>query len=331
MKRYTHAWLSFKAIELLQNYTGQFNPNRNKSLESFLKFINNFPQTFVRGSWFPDNVISDNVQGGHTWKYKLDSSGKFETRRPPNHNLCFQAVGGHMNKKVSLNLPISDLPDRCEALGQMIRDTIKITNKLDRGDVAAFNDSQIAILFLIISHYIADAHVPVHCDNRDFNNPSKIHSDLEGHWEKEIKKHHKISYKNKQFDLNADNKLQRKSTLASYSSSLLKKVDDLIFNNNWSNLTSSSNNWRVFLGNNNNFWDYIVSVCHVNFFTSLDMFPITPPQGVNFNTVRILQNASLKTKVDQFSPLILADAINSIAIIWLASWERWELLDDGIR
>ncbi len=39
MKKYTHAWLALKAVELLKSYAGKFNEERNKHLDRFLKFI----------------------------------------------------------------------------------------------------------------------------------------------------------------------------------------------------------------------------------------------------------------------------------------------------
>ncbi len=134
MKKYSHAWLALKAVELLKSYRGEFSKERNERLERFLEFISSYPNTFVRGAWFPDTVIKDNTQGGHTWKYKLDSAkGRKVTYRPPSHNTCQAFVKSDLNKKVSLVERYSDLPDRCEALSQTIRDTILITNKHDRG------------------------------------------------------------------------------------------------------------------------------------------------------------------------------------------------------
>lgn len=52
MKKYTHAWLALKAVELLKSYSGGFNKSRNERLERFLEFISTYPSTFVRGAWF---------------------------------------------------------------------------------------------------------------------------------------------------------------------------------------------------------------------------------------------------------------------------------------
>lgn len=333
MKKYTHAWLSLKAIELLKSYQGNFSEERNKRLERFLKFIAQFPDTFVRGAWFPDTVIKDNVAGGHTWKYEADDvNGRTVSYRPPSHNTCIQFVEDRLDTKVLLDARTSDLPDRCEALGQTIRDAILITNKVTSGDVVVFNDSQVALLFLMLSHYICDAHVPVHCDKRDFYTPSKIHPDLEEYWEKEIKKYYKVSTISEQFDLDEDQNLQRNEKAKNYEASFLCKCDEILQNAYWENMADAGEGWKTFLGRtNNNFWDYLVSICFVSYLLSEKMFPLQPPDGVDYDTVSIMKTSPFKESVIELSPYIFADAINSVALLGFAAWERWELLKKGVR
>lgn len=333
MKKYTHAWLSLKAVELLKRFEGKFSVDRNKTLKRFLSFISKYPNTFVRGAWFPDTVIKDNTQGGHTWKYYLDpANGKPEKRRPPRHINCLGFVESQLKQKISLDVRISDLPDRCEALSQMIRDSVLITNKTKSGDVVAFNDSQIALFFLMLSHYVCDAHVPVHCDNRDFYRPSKIHPDLEGYWEKEVKKYYVVSTKMEQFDLNAEGDLQLRYGKKDFKQSMLGECESLLEKTKWDQMQRTRNHWSDFLGKgNNNIWDYLVSICAVSFQMSLLLFPITPPTGIDYSTVRIMKEATIKKDIVKYSPFILADAIHSVAMLWLASWERWELLAKGIK
>jgi hypothetical protein len=331
MKKYTHAWLSLKAVELLRSYEGKFREERNKYLNRFLNFIGTYPTTFVRGAWFPDTIIKDNTQGGHTWKYYPDPvNGKVESRRTPSHNNCMTFVQNDLNKKLSLDAKISDLPDRCEALGQTIRDTTLITNKVKSGDVVVFNDSQIALFFLMLSHYVCDAHVPVHCDNRDFYTPSKVHPDLESFWEKEITKYYKISKKAEQFDLDEDDNLQCDISKRGYNESILFECDKIIKATKWARMREARHHWSAFLGNNNNnFWDYLLSVCVVSFHMSQLMFP--PYADVNYNTIKILEVSPFREDVIKYSPFILADAVHSVALLWLSAWERWELLAKEIR
>jgi len=333
MKMYTHAWLGLKAVDLLKSYHGRFCDVRNKRLKGFLEFISKHPTTFVRGAWFPDNVIRDNTQGGHTWKYSLDSvNGRTVSYRPPAHNKCMEFVAGSLSHKVSLNARVSDLPDRCEALGQTIRDSLLMTKKFKKGDVVAFNDSQIAIFLLMLSHYICDAHVPVHSDNRDFYGPSKVHPDLEDFWEKEIKKYYRVSSRARQFDLDADQMLQRDTGKSGFEDSILYKCDRILEETEWDNIGTANEDWRVFLGStNNNFWDYMVGVCLVSFHMSVKLFPIDPPAGVDYDNLRIMEVEPFKDQVTHYSPYMLADAINSVALLWLASWERWGQLEDSER
>lgn len=44
-----------------------------------------------------------------------------------------------------------------------------------------------------------------------------------------------------------------------------------------------------------------------------------------------MKRSPFKEKVVEYSPYIPADAINSVAVLWLAAWERWELLQKGVR
>ncbi len=330
MKKYTHAWLSLKATELLRTYCDSFRGERKERAERLVGFISEHPSTFVRGAWFPDTVVKDNTQGGHTWKYHLDpTGGRVVKYRPPSHNQCLSFVEAELGKKVTLDTKISDLPDRCEALSQTIRDAIRITNSVVKGDVVTFNDSQIAILFLMLSHYVCDAHVPVHCDSRDFYTPSKVHPDLEEFWEDEIKKYYRVSTETEQFDLDEEQNLQLDTNREGFEDSILNKCDEVLRQSAWDNMGRTKRNWRIFLGRgNNNIWDYLVSVCLVSFHMSLKMFPL---DAVDYDEVRIMEVSPFKESVIQYSPYILADAINSVALVWLATWERWELLARGIR
>ena len=333
MKKYTHAWLALKAVELLWRRAGQFNSERQERLHRFLAFISKNPTTFVKGAWFPDTVIKDNVHGGHTWKYSLDpSNGRVEKRRPPGHNNCLTHVQSKLNRKISLDSRTSDLPDRCEALSQTIRDSILITNKNERGDVILFNDSQVALFFLMLSHYVCDAHVPAHCDLRDFYGPSKVHEDLESYWEEEIMKYFKISTVREEFDLDEGGNLQRNLGTDGYDQSILYRCDQILQQSNWEDMGTADNHWSALLGKtNNNFWDYLVSVCLVSFHMSLLMFPMDPPAGVDYETLRIMETEPFAERVEEYSPEILADAVNSVSLLWLSAWERWELMREGRR
>ncbi|MDP4224062.1 MAG: hypothetical protein Q8868_12195 [Bacteroidota bacterium] len=324
MKQYTHAWLSLRAMKLLEDKMSTLPPDVQKYTERFLGFIKSYPSTFVRGAWFPDSVISDNLQGGHTWKYEFSDTGRVNNYLAPDFNTCKTLIpAADFDKPLNLVTSISALPDRCEALSQSIRDMIKIYNSLKKGDVIAFNFSQVAIFFLMLSHYTADAHMPLHCDARDFNDPSTVHPDMEDIWEKEALKYYEASKKYKQFDLDQDNNL-RLINAQNYGTSFLSKIDTLL-NNLQFTPKSNKIEFDMYLGNTNkNIWDYLVGVCHVSFLTSTQLLPIGGPY--DYKTIKIEQESNLYNNFINRSPNILADAIASIAIVWLSTWMRWELL-----
>jgi hypothetical protein len=165
--------------------------------------------------------------------------------------------------------------------------------------------------------------MPLHCDARDFNDPSTVHPDIEDIWEKEIFKYYGASKKYKQFDLDQENDLQF-TNAGGYNTSFLSKIDTLLSNLQF---TPKSNNIKfdMYLGStNNNLWDYLVSVCHVSFLTSMQLLP--DDGTYDYKTIKIDQIPVLYNSIIDRSSNILADAIASIAIVWLATWMRWELL-----
>ena len=48
------------------------------------------------------------------------------------------------------------------------------------------------------------------------------------------------------------------------------------------------------------------------------MFPLQPPNGVDYNTVRIMEVSPFRENVIELSPYIFVDAINSVALLCLA-------------
>jgi hypothetical protein len=87
------------------------------------------------------------------------------TYRSPKHTSSITLIDKRRQKEKVILAPNSTLPDRCEALRQAIRDMIKIQRKEGKGSPIIFNDNQIALYFLMLSHYIADTHTtaPLRC------------------------------------------------------------------------------------------------------------------------------------------------------------------------
>ncbi|MFH0924410.1 MAG: hypothetical protein V1872_02055 [bacterium] len=184
MKSIAHAWIALMALERLKTpkdsvgFIGnQFKPFSlghsfdtyyNKQAKRFVKYFDKHKDAFVQGAWFPDSVISDNLTGGHTLKIKNPSTDlekqeaaiiKNET---PDHLSTRRTFIKETRLKEEVYIKHNYiLPDRCEALSHAIRDMVLIQKDQPKGSDILFNDDQITLYFLMLSHYLADAHVPL--------------------------------------------------------------------------------------------------------------------------------------------------------------------------
>ena len=264
MKTIAHAWVALMALERLKkikksdsfqrSFLGgnfpeyflgdNFDDYFQKQAESFVKFFDKRKDAFLKGAWFPDSVISDNLTGGHTFKLKKPSNKEEREEAKQFEN----RVPKHLSSLEKLNIKKSRLkekvcrkskyvlPDRCEALSHSIRDMVLIYKKEQKGSEIIFNDNQITLYFLMLSHYIADAHVPPHCDSRDFYGPSTIHPDMEKYWDKEIKKFYGFDKKRKVFNYDLDGApelIKNEDKIKQFSESFLCKTIEELSKRKW--------------------------------------------------------------------------------------------------
>lgn len=201
MTKNTHIYLASKAIELTResisntvDEKGEYLKRTRKGkervaakrLQEMLRYYENH---ISQAAWAPDEVLMDQ-QPYHIfklftkhefdlkkWQEKLKDMPKFES-------------GGIIYYRFS-----GGLPYRVDHIAQDIISMSKLHDHNDR-----FSYEQIMYNYLLMSHYIADVHVPMHCDLRD--DPPKrndgrkkpkgkyldkdAHSDLETLWEKAV-------------------------------------------------------------------------------------------------------------------------------------------------
>ena len=313
MKTIAHAWVGLMALERLKSlsqsksikksYLGQnfkkfflgntFNPYFNEQSARFVKFFDKHQDAFVQGAWFPDSVIVDNLSGGHTFKFKkpttkreMKKAGKVKNRVPK--HLSSQTL---VSKKSRFNETVYQkfkytLPDRCEALSHAIRDMILIQRKESKGSEILFNDDQITLYFLMLSHYLADAHVPPHCDNRDFYGPPTIHPDMEAYWDDEIKRFYSFDKKRKVFDYDRDgapelNKGMEKEFKKSFLYEVLKELDK----RRW-----KPSDKKILGKTNKKIYDYAKAVCFVSYLLSTDFIPELSKK--EYKKIKIRKNQS---------------------------------------
>jgi hypothetical protein len=349
MKMISHAWVALMALERLKTsksgggldgkpksfYLGDcFCPYYKAQAARFVEFFDKHKDAFVQGAWFPDSVIADNLAGGHTFKMKKPSSRKERDEavriknRTPGHLGARRKFieDGRLEEHVYIKGNYV-LPDRCEALSHAIRDMMLIQKEAKKGSDIIFNDDQITLYFLMLSHYMADAHVPPHSDSRDFYTPPTIHPDMEEYWECEIKKFYSFDDKRKVFDYDIGgapelNPKRKKS----FDKSFLKRALEILGRRAW----DPSAKKELYLGKNNRkIYDYAKAVCFDSYLLSTWFIPELPEK--EYTKVKILKEKKYRKKLREMSPYILADAIDSIALTWVLTWDKYSKLKKEIR
>ena len=165
----------------------------------------------------------------------------------------------------------------------------------------------------MISHYIADAHMPFHCDSRPFSTSRGLHGKLEGKWEDEIEKHYQVDRANSRFLYNPDGYPLRMIN-DEYTNSLLHQVNENIANRRF------VHSW----GNgNSNVLDFMTAICQYSYLLSYSFIPEnTDVSAINLDDWSNIPNQ--KVGVDELSVIVLSEAIESVARVWLRVWERYK-------
>jgi len=306
-----------------------FDSYYNKQAERFVKFFDKHKDAFVQGAWFPDSVISDNLTGGHTFKFKKPSKkaekekAKIIKNETPTHLSSRTLITKKSRFKEKVYAKANYvLPDRCEALSHAIRDMVLIQRDEPKGSDIMFNDDQITLYFLMLSHYLADAHVPPHSDDRDFYTPPTIHPDMEKYWDKEIKKFYEFDKKRKVFDydLNGAPELIGKE-IESFKKSFLYDVLKELNKRKW-----NPSDKKVLGKKNKKVYDYVKAVCFVSYLVSTWFIPELSKK--EYKKIKIIKDEKYKQKLRELSVHVLADAIDSIALVWLLTWNRYNKLKE---
>ena len=240
--------------------------------------------------------------GSKTWEKKLPSSSllyKYRSKSPV------------FGKDYSIDTN-TNLPNRCEALAHSVIDNLKMQTKESKGSPISPTSNHVAVLMFMLSHYIADAHVPMHCDSRKFSNGVNVHGLIESEWDDEIKKYYEIDSKNDRFYYNREGyplQIEKSSFENSYINSTLNKLSQRDFTIGWGS-------------KNDNVLEYMSAICHYSY--ALSYYYI--PKQYNASNVTSSNWQSLSGQEIDFntlSQIVLADAIDSIAKVWFRVWRRY--------
>jgi len=310
MKQFSHAWLAFKAIERLEK--AALTDSNRQYADELIRWLWDHRDGVIKGAWYPDQVIKD-MATSHVLKYAPNPQGSTDVRSLP--NTCQAAAlvtqSSVYGQPYDVIDPADNLPERCEALSHSIIDNAKMRETEAKGSPISPTNNHIATRLFMLSHYVADAHMPLHCDGRSFSSGSDIHAKMEDQWDKEIRKHFSLDRLNDRFFYNPEGYPLR--TRTDYSQSFLSRVNDGLATRPIS---------IEYGGTNNNVRTYMLAVCQNSYLISYAFFPLGFDEtNVNTQNWKSLPGQALDFEL--LSEVIFNDAIDAIARIWLRVWRRY--------
>jgi hypothetical protein len=306
MKQYTHAWLAFMAMKRLEKT--HLSTNYRKKADSLIKWFKNNRDFVVQGAWYPDAIIKD-MATSHILKYEHDETSKLKTFRklPKAYHLYDIGKQSNLYKK-PYKIERGNLPDRCESLAHSIIDNFKMQESEDKGSPISPTDNHVATVFFMLSHYIADAHMPLHCDSRAFSNESNIHAHIEHEWDEAMRDCYFIDFDNERFFYDPDG-YPLKTDNNAVVDWLEQEIIDRPFSLSWGT-------------GNSNVWDFMKAITQYSYLTADKMIPENyTPENLDWDTFKSLDTGY---SFDDYSKYLLIDSIDSIAKVWLRVWNKYQ-------
>jgi len=308
--------LAFMAIKRLEKAGIVFTPSSKKAkneeyakaAQSLVKWFKDYRDFVIKGAWYPDAVFKD-MASSHiikynplpdvprTQKYRVlrdTSEMKKWAEKSPVYSMEFEIQGGNC-------------ADRCEALSHGIVDSLKMLYLEDKGNPISPTNNHIANRFFILSHYVADCHMPLHCDNRPFSSGSNLHGVIEKNWEEQVLGSYNLDKDNLRFFYDPAGYPLHTEKVTSLMQRVEAAIEEREFVYEWP--TGSDNAW-----------DYMSSVSQYSYYMSYVMLPM----GYDPKTkVKDFKKSDTYLNLDEYSFAILFDAIDSIARVWLHAWHRF--------
>ena len=308
MKKYTHAWLAMMAMKRIEK--AKIPARQQDDAKALITWFKNYRDFVLSGAWYPDAVFKD-MSTSHIVKYKPDPSGTSGYFRlmPPTLQLYKYGLNSDMYGKPYILEKRHNICDRCEAFTESLIDSFKILSVENGGSPIVPSNNHIAMRFFILSHYIADCHMPLHCDARSFYNKNEVHAFIEDEWDKQVRASYKIDEDNERFFYDPEGyplPLEGKTELIKYVEEELEKREFI-----WS--------WGAGC---NNTWDYMSGISQYSYLFAYRLVPADHvPDEISKELYR--NSAAYKEHFTEYSKVILGDAVESIAKVWLHAWGRY--------
>lgn len=307
MKQFSHAWLAFKAIERLEK--ADLGADRQNA-DELIRWFWDHRDGVIRGAWYPDMVIKD-MATSHVLKLtpKEGAQAKFGTL-PATSVVKDYAIRSPVYGQDFIQDPATNLPERCEALAHSVIDNLKMRDTEDKGSPIVPNNNHIATRLFMLSHYIADAHMPFHCDSRKFSVGIDLHGKIEGVWDEEIRKFYDIDFLNERFFYNREGYPLRKE--AGFGNSFLNQVEEGLATREFTDSYGDGTNVRTCM----------LTVCRYSYLLA---YAFIPPgyDETNVTTQNVQSLPGQILDLRQLSVIVFIDAIDAISRIWLRVWRRY--------
>lgn len=308
MKKYTHAWLAMMAMKRIEKAKI---PERQKDdAKALITWFKNYRDFVISGSWYPDSVFKD-MSTSHIVKYRPDDGEATPSFRimPPTLQLYQYGLRSDLYGKPFFLEKKHNLCDRCESFTESLIDSFKILTMENEGSPIVPSNNHIAMRFFILSHYIADCHMPLHCDARSFANDNDVHAFIEEIWDKQVQNSYYVDDDNNRFFYDPEGYPLKQPEM----SELMEYVED--------ELEKREFVWDWGRGCNNT-WDYMSGISQYSY---LMAYRLIPADHVPSDITRQLYRESdaFKEHFFEYSKVIFADAVESIAKVWLHAWVRY--------
>ncbi|MDI6892418.1 MAG: hypothetical protein QMD08_05460 [Actinomycetota bacterium] len=339
MKQRAHAWVALRALKLVDD------SGRAPKLVELLSY---YLSDVWEGAWLPDTLIVDMRYGHTykmdsdpamlgfdvTKEDWLRTPYKQLKSRLKGKRLCLK----YIKDEEELNAPYKShpekgghLPNRVIALSQTTGDMLKMADfpiafytkekrassykktltKQKVKDLSLspnFSARQIALAFFMLSHYICDAHMPLHCDLRDYGGkrdklrrlPKTLHPSIEEEWEKHFPEKETLTLHDQ--------------TKQSVDEIIKTLPEDSIIQTESSSEYALDGKLPIITQDE---WLEMVHVARVSYALSRKWIP-SP-----YNDVKELMEDRGEDEFQKVTNCIFHDAVQSVAAIWYKCWYRF--------
>ena len=309
MKKYTHAWLAMMAMKRIERATI---PARQKDdAKALITWFKNYRDFVLSGAWYPDSVFKD-MSSSHVAKYKPDKNSDTDDFNVMPMTLQLYQYGLKSDlhgMPYSLN-STHNFCDRCEAFTESLIDSFKILTMENGGSPIVPSNNHIAMRFFILSHYIADCHMPLHCDARSFANDNDVHAFIEEEWDKQVQSSYYIDEDNERFFYDPEGYPRPKQEQTELIKYVEQELEDREFIWKWGGKGCT------------NTWSYMSGISQYSYLMAYRLVPADKaPKNITRASYR--NSAAYKEHFLEYSKVIMADAVESIAKVWLHAWVRY--------